>query len=448
MKNFLRSLKEIRQYPSAIVGLTIIAILIGLALYTIITIPYSEAIRLWRGGEEVWGETPRLASPAWFNYFSQHQRSESFVLDSRDPEQATKTVEVFGPDSAEVTIRYTFDYPYDEFHQDLTIFFQAQYASKTPHASLTWFTPDGREIRMGQFAIRRSETYRLSLDERLQRRLGGVPPQRGLFADPEAESPTPLPGTYTLQIRAQLFEDDSDVDARFVAYGTLYGLAGTDHRRRDLTVALLWGIPIALSFGLLAALGTTITTMFIAAFGVWFSGWVDQTIQRITEVNMILPFLPILIMVGTFQSRSIWVLLGWVIALSIFGGAIKNYRAIFMQVREAPYIEAAKAYGAGNMRIIVRYLVPRIIPVMIPSLVTAIPAYVFLEASLAVLGLGDPVLPTWGKVINEAYTNGALHNAQYYWVVQPAVLLMSAGLGFALLGFALDRIFNPKLRGL
>ena len=448
MKNFLRSFKEIRQYPSAIVGLVIIALLVGMAIYTVITIPYSEAIRLWRGGEEVWGETPRLAAPAWFNLFSQSKRSETFALDSRDPEVSTKTVEVFGPESAEVTIRYTFDYPYDEFHQDLIIFFEAQYQTKTPHASLTWFTPDGREIRMGQFAVRRTETYRISQDERLTRRLGGAPPQRGLFADPNAETPTPLQGTYTLQVRAQLFEADSDVDARFVAYGELYGLAGTDHRRRDLTVALLWGIPIALSFGLLAALGTTITTMFIAAFGVWFGGWVDQIIQRVTEVNMILPFLPILIMVGTFQSRSIWVLLGWVIALSIFGGSIKTYRAIFMQVREAPYIEAAKAYGAGNMRVIVRYLIPRIIPVIIPSLVIAIPAYVFLEASLALLGLGDPVLPTWGKVINEAYANGALHNAQYYWVLEPAVLLMTAGLGFALLGFALDRIFNPKLRGL
>jgi hypothetical protein len=91
--------------------------------------------------------------------------------------------------------------------------------------------------------------------------------------------------------------------------------------RRDLSVALLWGTPIALAFGLLAALGTTITTMFIAAFGVWYGGAVDSTIQRITEVVLILPLLPILIMVGTFYSRSIWVMLGVVILLSIFGSA-------------------------------------------------------------------------------------------------------------------------------
>jgi peptide/nickel transport system permease protein len=75
-----------------------------------------------------------------------------------------------------------------------------------------------------------------------------------------------------------------------------------------------------------------------------------------------------------------------------------------------------------------------------------VPAFVFLEASLAVLGLGDPVLPTWGKIIEDANTNGALYRGYYYWILEPAVLLMITGLGFAMLGFALDRIFNPRLR--
>jgi peptide/nickel transport system permease protein len=77
-----------------------------------------------------------------------------------------------------------------------------------------------------------------------------------------------------------------------------------------------------------------------------------------------------------------------------------------------------------------------------------VPAFVFLEASLAVLGLGDPVLPTWGKIIQDANDNGALYRGYYYWILEPAVLLMITGLGFAMLGFALDRIFNPKLRDL
>jgi peptide/nickel transport system permease protein len=139
-------------------------------------------------------------------------------------------------------------------------------------------------------------------------------------------------------------------------------------------------------------------------------------------------------------------MLGLVILLSIFGLSIKTYRAIFMQVKESPYVDAARAYGASDRRIIFRYLIPRILPLIIPAIVVLVPSYVFLEASLAVLGLGDPVLPTWGKVINDASTQGALFNGYYYWILLPSFLLILSGLAFAMVGFALDRVFNPRLR--
>jgi peptide/nickel transport system permease protein len=92
---------------------------------------------------------------------------------------------------------------------------------------------------------------------------------------------------------------------------------------------MLWGAPVALAFGLIASLGTSVLTMIIAAMGAWYGGWVDELIQRITEVNLVLPFFSILVMVGTFYSRSTWVILGVTVLLSIFTGGIKAYRAIF-----------------------------------------------------------------------------------------------------------------------
>lgn len=442
----MRALKELSGYPSAVAGLIIIFALIGLALYTLAAIPYGEAVRLWRGGEDIWQNYPRTAAPEWMNLFSNEKLPATVVLDSADG-TAEKTVTQNG-DTSEIAIIYTFDFQADDFPQELAVFFQAEFDTKQPHVDMTWFTPDDREIRIGAISPRTTDSYRFEGDERLARRLRDVPPQQALFADPNSETLKTLKGTYTFRIDALTFEPESDVEAKFVAYGKVSGWAGTDHRRRDLGVAIMWGTPIALAFGLLAALGTTLTTMFIAAFGVWFGNITDAVIQRITEVVLILPVLPILIMVGTFYSRSIWVILGVVIMLSIFGAAIKGYRAIFLQIRESPYIEAARAYGAGNMRIIGQYMIPRIIPLLIPQLVVLIPSYVFLEASLSVLGLGDPVLPTWGKVIDDANRNGALFNGYYYWVMQPALLLVFTGLGFAMVGFALDRIFNPRLRGL
>jgi len=444
MNNILKSLRELRQYPSALVGTVIILALIGIAIYTVIAIPYTEAIRMWRGGQDVWYQNPVNAEPIWSNLFRREKLPESFAIRS---DGSNKVVTQNEDGFNVIEIDYPFEYNFDTFPQELTLFFKADYAEKQPYVSAVLLTPDEREIRIADFAVSASQTYVFSQDSRLERRLGGLVPREGLFLLPDSESTKPLKGQYTLKLKILTFEKDSDVNAEFVLYGNVAGWAGTDHMRRDLGIALLWGTPVALSFGLLAALGTTITTMIIAAVGVWYGGWVDALIQRTTEVNLVLPFLPILIMVGTFYSRSIMTILGATILLSIFGGAIITYRAVFLQVKESPYIEAAQAYGAKNFRIVLLYLIPRIVPLLIPQMVTLIPSYVFLEASLAVLGLGDPVLPTWGKVITDAIGNGALFQGQYYWILEPAFLLLLTGLAFAMLGFVLDRIFNPRLRG-
>jgi len=444
MNRFSNFIREITQYPSAVGGALIILFLVGVSIYTLITIPYNEAIRLWRGGQDVWYHNPPTVPPVWINYFRHDKLPETFTINSNDLQREITENE----DGREISFSMPFEYNYASFPQEITIYFKSNYLEKQSHASITLLTPDDRPVRIADFAVDHTQTYIFSQDTRLTRRLGGLDPRQGVFLAPDSDSTTPLKGKYTLNFKIFTFEKDADVNAELVVYGKVAGWAGTDHHRRDIGVALLWGTPIALSFGLLAALGTTITTMLIAAIGVWFAGWIDTIIQRITEINLILPFLSILIMVGVFYSRSIWVILGVTIILGIFGGSIITYRSVFLQVKEAPYIEAARTYGAGNLRIIVVYLIPRIIPLLIPQLVTLIPTYVFLEASLSVLGLGDPVLPTWGKVITDALANGALYQNEFYWVLEPAFLLMLTGLAFAMLGFVLDRVFNPKLRSM
>ena len=448
MSGLREAFKEFARYPSAITGLVIITALIVLAVYTVIAIPYSEGMRLWRGGEDIWIDNPRNARPSWVNFFLQAKLPETIIVNTAPGAAKAGKPLPGGLRAVEMTL--DFDYPYDAFPSEINLFLKAKFQERRPFVSLYWLTPDGRRIPLGERGVRASERYSISLDRNLAQRLGRRPPEIALLTAPNAavENAVPLKGRYQLQIEGFLFEPGSDLEAKLVVYGQVYGMAGTDHRRRDLMVALLWGTPVALAFGFIAAVGSTVTTLLIAATGVWFGRWVDAVIQRITEVNAILPVLPILIMIGIFYSRSLWVMLGAIILLSIFSLGIKTYRSILLQVKESPYIEAARTYGTGHFRIIFRYMIPRIVPVLIPQFVTLIPSFVFLEAGLAVLGLGDPVLPTWGKVVNDAYANGALYKGYYYWVLAPSVLLMLTGAGFALVGFALDRIFNPRLRTL
>ncbi|NOX64092.1 MAG: ABC transporter permease [Chloroflexi bacterium] len=442
----LNQFRDITRYPSAVVALVIILILVGVSIYTVIALPYQESVTKWRGGDMVWQDNPRGVPPTWINLVRSKKLPETIVYRSTD-EGVEKQITPLDKELTDIFMSFQFEYTADEFPQEIILFFTSTYEKKAPYISLIWKTPDGREISIGDFAIEKTYTRRISQDDQLTKKLG-APAEVALFADPNSEEPAPLKGTYTLEIAGITFEPESAFEVKSIIFGKVYGMAGTDHLRRDLMLGLLWGTPVALAFGLLAAVITSVLTMTIAATGAWFGGWVDGVIQRVTEINMMLPVLPILIMIGVFYSRSLWVILGFVILLSIFGASIKSFRAIFMQEREAGYIQAAQAYGASNGRIILRYLIPRIIPVLIPSLVVLIPSFVFLEASLAVLGLGDPVMPTWGKIINDARTNGALLKGQYYWVLEPSFMLMLTGFSFAMLGFALDRIFNPRLRGM
>jgi peptide/nickel transport system permease protein len=443
MNNIAASFKKLFQYPSAVAGIFVILMMVVISIYTIVTIPYDEAVRLWRGGEEVWYQNPKFAPPSWFNYFSSKKYAESFAVGTANGEMEKTAVP--GNDGVTTyTMAYEFDFNYDVYPQDMLIYIDSEFAKKQPFISVEWLTPDGRTIRVSNFAIGNQFTYRFSQDDKLAAKLRAEETIPALFSNPETGEI--LKGTYKLIVTGTTFEPDSNVDVEFVLHGQIYGLAGTDHARRDLTLPLLWGAPVALAFGLMAAIGTSVLTMIIAAVGTWYGGWVDQLVQRITEVNLVLPFFALMIMIGTFYSRSIWVIISATIVLNIFTGAILGYRAVFLQVKESMYIEAAKAYGATNWRIIFHYLIPRMIPLLIPGLVQAVPAFVFLEASLAVIGLGDPVLPTWGKIIQDAQANGALYKGYYYWVLEPAVLLIITGLAFAFLGFVLDRIFNPRLR--
>lgn len=447
MDTLKNSWEQLRRYPSAIAGLVIVALLVLTAIYAMVTIPYGRAIELWRGGEDIWYKNPKFAAPEWSNLFSAKKQPTSFSASTKAGTMS-KQVGTLGADgTTPINISYSFDFPWDASPQEVILYFTTKFVSKAPFVSITWITPDGRKFDLGNLGLDQKYTYRFSQDPKLQNLLG-QDVVGGLFGDPQStiNPPPPVKGKYQLIISGTAFEKDSDIDAEFVFQGQVYGLAGTDQARRDLMVPLLWGTPIALAFGVFASVATILLTLIIATMGSWYGGWVDELIQRLTEINLVLPFLSILIMIATFFNRSIWTILGATILLSIFTGAIKQYRAQLLQLKESMYIEAARAYGASDRRIIFQYLIPRMIPLLIPLLVSSVPAFVFLEASLALLGLGDPVLPTWGKIINDAETNGALYKGYYYWIMEPAVLLMATGLGFAMLGFALDRIFNPRLR--
>ncbi|OYT30046.1 MAG: ABC transporter permease [Thermofilum sp. ex4484_82] len=460
-----KTFKTLFFYKSALAGSMILLLIIGFAVYTVVTYPYDLAIKHWRAGEKIWLDNPRYALPEWITLFTGGNPPRTIILTTTAESRNVKKIIVpISENMSYVRIDMSFNYEYDDYPSEINIFFNASFKELNPRLDIIWIKPDGENITLKSKVLNREDRYYISADletknllaKKVQEKFGlnetpYILPERYLFSpldksvlDPNAVNV--LKGVYTLRITGYLYENASNVDVKLVVYGKVYGWAGTDNLRRPISIAIMWGTPIALSFGVIAAVTIGLIQMIIAAISAWYGGFIDDLIQRITDINLILPFFPILLMISIFYKFNIWVLLVIVIALSIFGTGVKNYRALFLQLRESPYVEAALSYGASNLRIIFRYLVPKILPLIIPSIVLSVADFVFLEAALAVLGLGDPAAPTWGKVINDALEDGALYKGLYYWVLEPAALLVLTAIAFSLIGFTLEKIFNPRLR--
>ena len=447
-------LRQLLRYPSAMLGLTIILLMVIGSLYAVTVYPYAQIGEFWYT-KNLTGkiETPSLALPEWVNWFKTQKLPSTMILDSAKG-GASKTIH-----ANETTLTYTIPYPYGGFPSNVLIYFTPHYKTKAPFALMNWVTPDGRTFELGRATGTPGKYFDVASDLASEHILikqqkwlnwfvleGNYPTPKVnlLFAKPDLDRPTALPGTYQLRITITTFEENSSMDAEFVLLGQVSGPAGTDYMGRDLLLPLLWGMPFALIFGLLGACVTTFLSMAVAASGVWLGGWVDSLIQQLVEANMILPVIAIGVLIYSYFNISIWIFLSIIVLLNVFGSPTKSFRAALLQVKDAPYLEAARAYGASNSRVIFRYLIPRIVPILIPQLVTLIPSYVFLEATLGIFNVKSDY-PTWGRIIYEALRHGANYGSSF-WVLEPLSLLLLTGLAFAMLGFALERILNPRIR--
>jgi ABC-type dipeptide/oligopeptide/nickel transport system permease subunit len=230
-------------------------------------------------------------------------------------------------------------------------------------------------------------------------------------------------------------------------YGTAWGLMGTDFAGSDVFTQVVYGARISLLVGLLSA-GIGIGLGLIIGLMAGFLGKiVDEVLMRFTDMLLVIPGLPLLIVLVAVLGPSIWNLiliigfLGWM-------GFARIVRSQVLTLRERPFIEAARAAGAGPGRIITRHIFPNIVSLTYVNLALTVPAAILAESALAFLGLSDPTANSWGHMFQNVQIAGALsrHPPPWWWVLPPGFSIALVSLSFILIGYALDEIFNPRLR--
>lgn len=440
---------------SGLAGVLILVIILGLSIVALVYVPFDISSR-WND-ITFWQLNPRLAPPSWINVFLNKKLPETIIIGEEDFVKYDYYVETAG--LKYLTLEARLEYSYEDHPSEVI---GILYVNNSSGALVTikWVQPNGVEIPLSRFVVDDGVTpiyfsIRKDVQEGLLNtmvKLGTVPPNTInpevlLFSDLNPSSSfNVLKGIYRFKIDAATSSRNATIDSKLIIYGKVYGLAGTDSKRRDLFVGIVWGAPVALAFGLTTAILTSFIQTLLGTLSAWYGGRVDEIVQRITDVYMILPFLPILITISVIYKINIWTLLAIVVALSVFGGATKTARSMTLQIMNEPYIEAAVSYGASRRRIMLLYILPRLLPYTMANIVLSVPSYVFLEAALSLLSLGDPAMPTWGKIISDAFEGGAVVHGLWWWVLIPSILIIMTAIAFALIGLALDKVVNPRLR--
>ncbi|MDR1652019.1 MAG: ABC transporter permease [Synergistaceae bacterium] len=294
---------------------------------------------------------------------------------------------------------------------------------------LEWITPNGR-YRLAEGA------GELDLDAR------DIPFKKSLGIGPfenMARVLFPARGSYVLSL-------SGGGNVVMTIEGGRWGLLGTDHRGRDAAALFIRGIRISLIVGITATLIAALLGVSLGILSGYAGGFTDTVIMRSVDVLLSIPTLPILMVLSGIWGKGLWNL---VVILSIFSwmGTARTVRAMTLTLRDAPWVEGLRALGAKRGYIIFRHLAPEAMPLLLANIALGVPGAILAEAGLSFLGLSDPRLPSWGRMLHEAHAYGAFTSGAWWTVLPAGIGISMICLIFMDIGRKLEERADPRLAG-
>ena len=221
---------------------------------------------------------------------------------------------------------------------------------------------------------------------------------------------------------------------------------GTNQVGQDVFAQLVVSTRATLLIGAAAGVLATVISVVIGITGGYVGGWIDEALSLISNVVLVIPALPLVIVVSAYLRTSGLLSVILVIALTSWAASARVLRAQTLSVRNRDYVLAAQASGERTWRIIFVEILPNELPIIVSQLVFAMIFAVLTQAGLAFLGLGDVNLMTWGNMLYRAVNDQALQSGAWWWFVPPGLCIALLGMGLALINFGLDEALNPRLR--
>jgi peptide/nickel transport system permease protein len=239
--------------------------------------------------------------------------------------------------------------------------------------------------------------------------------------------------------------DPNDIDRKHILEPPGIGHPlGTDDLGRDVLSRMIYGSQISLAVGFVAVGIATVIGMILGALSGYYSGWPDRIVMRFIDIMLSIPTFFLILAVIAFIGPSIWNIM-IVIGLTSWMGVARLVRAEFLSLKEREFVLAAKALGAGNIRIIFNHIMINSMAPVFVSAVFGIAGAILVESALSFLGIGvQPPTPSWGNILTLGKDNIEIA----WWLsVFPGLAILITVLGYNLVGEGLRDALDPRLWG-
>ncbi|MBT2499642.1 ABC transporter permease [Agromyces sp. ISL-38] len=221
---------------------------------------------------------------------------------------------------------------------------------------------------------------------------------------------------------------------------------GTTQTGQDVLAQLAHATRGSLTIGLIVGVLVVALSAFFGIVGAYAGGWIDESFSLISNVMLVIPGLPLVIIISSYVPDKSLLLVAVVLAITGWAGSARVLRGFTLSLRNRDYVAAARVSGEKPWRILCVEILPNLVPLLASQAVFAVIFAILGEAGLSFLGLGASGSFTWGTMLYYAQNGLALRLGAWWWFVPPGLLIALFGAALSLINFSIDEIINPKLR--
>lgn len=223
-------------------------------------------------------------------------------------------------------------------------------------------------------------------------------------------------------------------------------LLGTTQIGQDVLAQLAYSTRGSLIVGVAVAVLTLVLSAFFGIIGAYIGGAVDEGFSLFSNVMLVIPGLPLVIVIASYiQNKSVFLVIV-VLGLTGWAAGSRVLRSQTLSVRNRDYVLAARVSGEKTWRVVCVEILPNLLPVMSSGFVFSILGAILAEAGLSFIGIGATGALTWGTMLANAGNGQALLFGAWWWFAPPGLLIAILGAGLSLINFSIDEVINPKLR--